>query len=221
MKISILLPIKDFNYNLLKRCVKSIFAQSYQNFELIIKCNCVENEFLQIKNHFNNLKIILINSDDSSITEAANQAAKMVTGDIMTLFAHDDFYLQNAFQTLIDSIDDHKWYFGDINYYSNNIPTPTYYKSNVTLEDMKYNNMIPQPACFWKREIYEEIGNFDENFKLCWDYDYWIRIMCYYKPKYINFKFANYFLNSNSISIKYNNLMDIEKIKIFEKHFLK
>lgn len=219
MKLSILLPLKNFNFEFLSRCINSILNQSYKNFEVILKCDCSEIDFESIKNTFNDQRIIYVNSKDQSVTEAANQAILYSTGDIITLFAHDDYYEPNAFDFLIKNIDDSKWYFGEINYYSNNILCRVAYKTNPTIEDMKSSNLIPQPACFWKKEIYDEIGVFDESFKLCWDYDYWIRIMKKYTPKYINYKIANYFLNSNSISIKYSDLMDIEKNIIKEKHF--
>jgi glycosyltransferase involved in cell wall biosynthesis len=219
-KISILLPIKDYNFELFNRCLNSIIHQTYQNFEVIVKANCNDVDFNILKENFNHDKrIVFLNKMDESVTQAANQAALISTGDIITLFAHDDHYLEFSFESLIKKLDDSKWYFGRINYYANDILCSNYYIPNPNINLMKDNNLIPQPACFWKRELFDEIGLFDESFKLCWDYDYWIRIMKRYKPKYIDFTFANYFLNSNSISNKYPQLMEEEKKMILLKHF--
>lgn len=219
MKLSILLPIKNFNIDLLDRCINSILNQSYSNFEIILKCDCSDIEFKLLKNNFNDERIIYLNSSDNSVTEAGNQALSLSSGDIITLFAHDDYYQPNAFDVLIKNIDESKWYFGSINYYSNDVLCDGGYKDNPTIDGMMSKNLIPQPACFWKREVYDEIGDFDETFNLCWDYDYWIRIMKKYSPKYIDYKFSNYYLNPNSISIKYSELMNQEKDMILKKHF--
>lgn len=219
LKISILLPIKDFDSDSLKRCLNSIFLQSYQNFEVIIKANCNNSDFEKLKEFYFDDRFIFLNKSDNSVTEAANQALSISTGDIVTLFAHDDHYLPLSFQMLIENLDDSMWYFGKINYHVNNIPCSNYYIPNPDINMMRVHNLIPQPACFWKRELFNEIGLFDESFKLCWDYDYWIRIMKKYKPKYINFTFANYYLNNNSISNKYPELMEEEKNMILLKHF--
>jgi glycosyltransferase involved in cell wall biosynthesis len=220
IKISILLPIKDYDLQSFKRCLNSIITQRYQNYEVIIKANCIKNDFEILKKSCKvDERFIFLNQQDNSVTEAANQAFLISSGDLVTLFAHDDHYLPFSFESLIVNLDESKWYFGRINYYVNNVIHNTYYTPNPDINLMKYNNLIPQPACFWRRELFNEIGPFDESFKLCWDYDYWVRIMKRYKPKYINFVFANYFLNSNSISNKYPELMEQEKKMILLKHF--
>jgi len=219
LKISIIIPIKDCNLEKLNICLDSIISQSYKNFEVIIKHNGSLKEFVKIKKNIIDDRIIIFNSIDNSLAEACNQAMSSSTGDLITIFAHDDTYLPEALKTLIQNIDGSKWYFGKINYYNHNKLVPTYYISNPSLNHMKENNMIPQPACFWSREVYDTIGPYDESFKLCWDYDYWIRIMKVWPPKYIPFAFADYFLNNNSISLKFPELMEAEKTKIKEKHF--
>jgi glycosyltransferase involved in cell wall biosynthesis len=221
LKISILLPIKDYDLESFIRCLNSILNQSYQNFEVIIKANCDDQSFDLLKQYFNfDKRLVFVNKKDSSVTEAANQAALISTGDIVSLFAHDDYYLDGSFESIIKNIDDSKWYFGKINYYSDNKLCRTYYLENPDISQMRYSNLIPQPACFWKRELFDEVGVFDESFKLCWDYDYWIRIMKKYKPKYVNHTIANYYLNNNSIAIKYPELMEQENKMIVVIDFI-
>ena len=221
MKISILLPLKDCILERVETCINSILSQTYENFEVIVKYNGPYEEFIALAKRFDDDRLLFVASDDISIAQAANQAMAVSTGDIITLFAHDDTYCEGAFKTLIENIDESKWYFGNINYYVNSMGTSVagWYVENPTIEGMRQKNLIPQPACFWKREVYEEVGKFDEIFKLCWDYDYWVRIMRKWKPKYIPFVFANYYLNTNSISLKYPERMEVEKTMVAQKHF--
>jgi len=219
MKISILLPVKDYNHDYYLRCINSIITQSYENFEVIVKYNGSEEDFNKLKNYSSDSRIKYVNLPDNSVTQAGNQALEISNGDLINLFAHDDYFCEEAFKTVIDNIGDSMWSFGKLNYHVDNTLISTYYIDEPNIELMSKNNLIPQPTCFWKRQIVDEIGVFDETFKLCWDYDYWVRIMKKYKPKHINYVLANYFLNQNSISIKMNDLMGEEKRLIFEKHF--
>jgi glycosyltransferase involved in cell wall biosynthesis len=214
-KISVVMVIKNYNHKKLKRCVNSVDSQSYKNYEIIIKHNGSLEEFSKLKKDFNGPLIKIISMPDTSLGDAANQAMEYVTGDIISIFHHDDCFCENAFSTLIENLDDSMWYFGDIHYHSMGTKVPTYYREHVSLPDMKQENYIPQPACFFKKEVYQKIGKFNSQFKLCWDYDYWVRILKKYKPKYIPFSFANYYLNENSISLKFpQEIMDAEKLEI-------
>jgi hypothetical protein len=37
-----------------------------------------------------------------------------------------------------------------------------------------------QPAIFWRREVFEKVGNLDESLHLIMDFDYWARIARFY-----------------------------------------
>ncbi|MBR4567047.1 hypothetical protein IKO18_01095 [bacterium] len=45
---------------------------------------------------------------------------------------------------------------------------------------------------FWKKEVVEKCGYFDENEHLCMDYEYWLRIGEKYEPLYIPEYIANF-----------------------------
>ena len=215
-KISVVMVIKDYNHEKLKRCVNNVSFQSYKNYEIIIKHNGSLEESNKLEKDFNDPLIKIISMPDTSLGDAANQAMEHVTGDIISVFHHDDYFCENAFSTLIENLDDSMWYFGNIHYHSMGVKVPTYYRENVSLPDMKQENYIPQPACFFKKEVYQKIGKFNSQLKLCWDYDYWVRIFKEFKPKYIPFFFANYYLNENSISLKFPQEMMAEEKKIIQ-----
>lgn len=207
--------IKDYSHKKLKTCIQSIIGQDYPNFEIIIKHNGSQEELQNLKKDFSESFIKIISRPDNCLGDAANQAMEHATGDIISIFHHDDIFRDGAFLKISESIDSSMWYFGKINYYMKGNPVPTYYKESVLLSDMKHENYIPQPACFFKKETYKGIGKFNDTMKLCWDYDYWVRILKKYKPKYIPFSFANYYLNENSISLKFpQEIMDAEKLEI-------
>ncbi len=219
-KLSILLPLKDINIDLYKRCINSIISQSYQNFEVIVKYNGSINEFEEIKSYTSDNRFIYINEPDTCVANAGNQAMRHVTGDLITLFCHDDEYIQDAFSLVINNIGDAKWCFGYIRFHVDNQECSTYYKPDPNMSDMLRANYIPQPGCFFRKEVYDTVGQFDDSFLLCWDYDYWIRIMKLYPPKNIPYYIANYYMNNNSISRKYGYKFESEEKIIRTKYFI-
>jgi len=53
-------------------------------------------------------------------------------------------------------------------------------------------DFISQPAVFFTRNVYQEMGPLDLNCHYSMDYDYWLRIGKKYSPVYINKFLANF-----------------------------
>lgn len=49
-------------------------------------------------------------------------------------------------------------------------------KAETLAESFEYQVGICQPAVFWKREVYEELGGLDESLDFQLDFEYWIRM---------------------------------------------
>ena len=48
-------------------------------------------------------------------------------------------------------------------------------RQQPTMERLSIANYIIQPSTFWRRELMDAIGTFDENLHYCMDFDYWMR----------------------------------------------
>lgn len=53
-----------------------------------------------------------------------------------------------------------------------------------------YYNYIPQPATFWRRTLYEEVGGLDEQFDLAMDADLWARFALRTRPAHVRKSWA-------------------------------
>jgi hypothetical protein len=49
------------------------------------------------------------------------------------------------------------------------------FRSFSSFQTLAIVNYIPQPSTFWRRELMENIGYYDESLHLVLDYDYWLR----------------------------------------------
>lgn len=57
---------------------------------------------------------------------------------------------------------------------------------------------ISQPAVFWRREVMDEFGLFDESQYYEMDYEYWLRIGKKYKQGFINDYLADFRIHTQS-----------------------
>lgn len=89
MKISVIIVTFNASQHL-KRCVNSIFSQTYSNLEVIVKDAGSTDSTIDILSQYKDIK--LVQKPDTGIYDAMNQAMDYVTGDIFTYLNSDDFF---------------------------------------------------------------------------------------------------------------------------------
>ena len=99
MKFSIITTTYNSAQTIFK-CISSLKNQTYKNIELIWIDNSSEDETYKIlkKNKNSNTKLIKVKK--KSISEAWNIGIKKSTGDIIGFLNSDDFYYENALETV-------------------------------------------------------------------------------------------------------------------------
>lgn len=124
-----------------------------------------------------------ISEPDSSMYEGLAKGFKLVEGDIACYINSDDFYLPNAFQTVVKQFDREEvnWLTGLPCLYNEDgaiLPsmTPCLYKSRLIRKGVygRYLPHIQQESTFWSFELFEAIDfSVLANFKLAGDYYLW------------------------------------------------
>lgn len=185
------------NRGYLKDAVLSVLNQTYKNFELIIKDGSPHPSFLDLPR---DERIKVIWGKDKGITDAMNQAMKLANGDIFCWANDDDLMNENALQTVIDNIGDSKWLYGNIEMFNGS--EKMIWGGDWNYENLKLGNFVPQPAVYWTREAYNEVGEMSEENDLVSDYEYWLRLGAKYAPRRINNVLALYRIHSEQITTK-------------------
>ena len=175
MKISIITP----SYNSEKtigRNVNSVISQTYKNYEHIIVDNLSKDSTLRTINEIyqkNNLLDLLtvISEQDNGISDAFNKGIKVAKGEIIAILNSDDYYFDsNLFEKVIDVFKGSEVLFihGDIKFiddvYGSNIRKPLLCDIK---EAMPYNH----PTMFFRKNVYEQYGDFDITYKYAMDYE--------------------------------------------------
>jgi glycosyltransferase involved in cell wall biosynthesis len=183
MKISIVTPCYNSS-TYIEQTIQSILKQSYQNFEHIIIDGQSSDGTLEILKKYPHLN--WISEKDSGQSNAINKGFQKATGDILAWQNADDIYCLNTFEWVIDFFKTHP----DVDVVYGNyqlINSEGEFICNVRAVDwdlwlFKHGRLVPmQPTVFWRRKVYESVGDLNENLNYCMDVDFFCRAAKHFK----------------------------------------
>lgn len=177
MKISVAVP--SFNYaQYLRACLESIRMQDHTDFEVLIADGGSTDGSLDIIGEFcrDDSRFRLVSRSDSGQPDAAAKALDMACGEIQCFLNADDLYLSDTvFTRVVRSFEAYRgvsiisaggYYVNDSGQYIKPVRLRYHPLDNVGW--MKYRVACLQPATFWKKEVYQEIG-FQKEFHFSFD----------------------------------------------------
>ena len=109
--ISVVVPVYKVE-KYLKRCIDSILAQTYQNFEIILiddespdNCPQICDEYAK---KYQNIKVIHQKNQSAGASEARNTGIKLSKGEYITFIDSDDYVHNSLLEVLINTLEDNK-----------------------------------------------------------------------------------------------------------------
>lgn len=221
MKISIITVCKNA-VDSIENTLLSIYGQTYNNIEHIIIDGVSTDGTLEILEKYKDKITYFVSEPDTGIYNAMNKGIKVATGDILYFLNATDFlYDETVLETVVKEFKKHqdlKILWGKVQFIENKKDTRVLLYDDINLKyDFIYRNPCHQ-VVFYKNEVFQKYGGYDERFPIYADYDFNLRMLvihnlrCKYIPKFL----ARFELGgiSTSTEIKYQNLQKKEKIKI-------
>lgn len=213
MKFSIITP--SYNQaNFISQTINSVVSQK-GDFEIeyfVMDGGSTDNTIEILKNYEIKLKknprikFYWQSQKDKGQSDAINRGFQKATGDIFAYINSDDFYEPDIFQKIAANFKNNYW----LTSYSHIVnedgkliqPFITSYK-NFWLNHYSYSsllilNYISQPSTFFKKELFNELGPFDEKLHLTMDYDFWLNIGRNFQPVILKKYVSNFRIHSNS-----------------------
>ena len=186
-KISIIIPTYN-QAEYLQEAIESVLNQTYKNIEIIIIDDGSTDNTLKVVNSFNDNKIIFIQQRNKGASSARNTGIKEANGEYIAFLDSDDLWLKDKLRKQIDfmrenpevgllgtgcfqMIDTNKMIYKKIFPHKNEI-----LQKNL----IQYNPFI-QSSVIVRKDVFNDIGLYDEKFKESEDYDLWLRIAQKYK----------------------------------------
>jgi len=220
--ISVIIPVYN-RYTLIERAIKSVLGQTLLPDEIIvIDDGSTDGTDKIIKNNYPD--IILLKQKNRGVSCARNNGIINAKGTWITLLDSDDEWLPEKLEKQSQAI--------QIN--SNNKICHTdevWIRNGVRVNPMKkhrkYGGNIYKyclPLCVMSpssimihKDIFKDVGLFDENFPVCEDYDLWLRICSRYPVLYLEEKLIKkYGGHDDQLSRRYWG-MDRFRIQALEK----
>ena len=191
MNISVIIPTYN-RKETLKRAIQSVLIQSYTPYEIIVIDDGSDDGTKEwLKDNFPNVKYIY--QMNSGVSSARNKGIKFARGDWIALLDSDDEWLPSKLKDQAYEI--------ELNpaakfLHTNEIWIRNGVRVNQMKKHKKYGGYIFEKcldmcrispsSVLIKKDIFDEIGMFDETLKVCEDYDLWLRFASKYPVHFLD-----------------------------------
>ena len=181
----------------LKDTLESVLKQTYTNYEHIIIDGMSKDSTMTIVKEYEERykgKLRYISEKDNGIYDAMNKGIRMATGDVIGILNSDDIYANETVlekiayqlkQTHADGI------YGNLMFMDAETMTKPQRIWKSAKGKVEYGWHPAHPTLYLKKEVYDTIGLFDLQFKICADYDFMIRML---QNKEIKLSYLNEYL---------------------------
>lgn len=204
--ISVIMPIYNAD-SYLENSIKSILAQSYSKFELILINDGSYDKSEEIINSFKDKRIkYLKNEKNKGIVYSLNKGIEISKGEYIARMDSDDIALYNRFEEQINFLKKNL----DIDICGTNFYR---FGSNLKLKKIKleeknkeimsnllFNSPLCHPSIMMRKKIFENGKKYDENFPGMEDYKLWIDLACNHKFYNLQVPLLKYRIVNTSIT---------------------
>ena len=189
--ISIITPClnicKNGRKDYFDKMMQSVHNQSYNNLEHIIIDGNSEDKTLKILEQYKTKEWInhLVYEKDTGIYQAINKGIKLSTGDYILIMNTDDYFLdKNYFKQCINILKNNKFDFTHADrIIKSKENKPDFIKrgdERVAFFRMPFRHQ----TMIVKKEVFDDIGLFDEKYKIASDYKFVLKMLLAGKKGY-------------------------------------
>jgi glycosyltransferase involved in cell wall biosynthesis len=202
--VSIVLPTYNCD-RFLTTSIDSCLQQTYQNIELIVIDGGSKDNTLSIVNGYQDPRIKLYHqpSNTGRLPGALNIGFSHAAGVFLTWAQGDDFYKENAIQEMVSYLIKNPdiglvyagmWFIdGEDNILG---------ESNIQPPEALVTTNPVQHCFLYRREVAEKVGDYDVNFLMVEDAEYWMRVSKLFKLAVIADRFYYHRFHDDSLTIK-------------------
>lgn len=219
------LSIITINYNNeigLSKTIDSINNQSYNDFEFVVVDGGSKDNSLQLIKEASRINY-WISEKDTGVYNAMNKGIKVSNGEyVIFMNSGDVFYANDIIEKIIfyldgnlDIVFGNTLYYNDEGYKREEIPP-----AKLSFSYLK-NYGINHQSVFIKRKLFYDIQFYNEDYKICSDWEFFMIAICLRNAKYkyvnefiCNYDFSGISANPNNLGLYYG-----EKEVTLKKYF--
>ena len=214
-KVSVIIPTYN-RAHLIERSIRSVLNQTYQNFELLIVDDGSTDNTKAVVDKIQDERIRYIRCNkNGGAAKARNVGIRESKYHYIAFQDSDDEWhpdkLEKQMKTLLEASEDTglvycEYHYNGLNGMDDICPDrtiPNEHKEGDIFPQLLAGNMIGTPTVLMKRECFEQVGMFNENFPCMEDYELVLRIARSYRIKFVPEVLMEVYANFQSVT---NNL---------------
>jgi glycosyltransferase involved in cell wall biosynthesis len=191
-EVSVIIP--TFNRaGKVSRAISSVLCQTFDDYELIVIDDGSEDETAKALSQFDGRITMIRHPKNLGVSAARNSGIKASRSPLVAFLDSDDYWLPEKLEIQVQFFKENPeaaacqaeeiWVRNGVrvNPWKKHLkPTGYIFERSLKL------CVVSPSAVMIKREIFDEVGMFNEDFPVCEDYDLWLRIGCRYPIHLIN-----------------------------------
>ncbi|MEE8398324.1 MAG: glycosyltransferase [Desulfobacterales bacterium] len=182
--VSVIIPTYNRGW-ILKEAIDSVLAQEGVDLELIVVDDGSTDDTADILDSYGDQIRVIGRPANDGVSAARNQGVAASTGALIAFLDSDDWWLKGKlsiqadfFHTHPDALicqTDELWVRNGVR-----VNPKKYHKkpSGMIFELSLSRCLVSPSAVMMRRSLFDTVGGFDERFRICEDYDLWLRISC-------------------------------------------
>ncbi|MCX8533633.1 glycosyltransferase family 2 protein [Chryseobacterium luquanense] len=219
-KISVI-TISYNNKKGLEKTLKNVISQSFSDFEYIIIDGGSQDGTKDILEKYSDNITYWVSEPDKGIYNAMNKGITAAKGEYLIFInSGDHFYDENSLSVAAAHLSGEDIIYGNLELVSDEHTYIKKYSSELSLLYF-YDQSLPHPATFIRKEAFQKWGNYDEYLKIVSDWKWFLISICTHQAsfKHIDETISTFYLDGIS-SIKQNQeKIDNEKELTFSEYF--
>jgi len=178
--VSIVTP--SFNQaKFLEETIRSVLEQDYPRIEYILIDGGSTDGSVEIIRKYAHRMAYWVSEKDRGQTDALNKGFAAANGSILAWLNSDDTYQPGAIRSAVDYLISHPrvgLVYGDLNFINERGEIVGKFPAAQTdLARLRRGYVhIPQPAAFFRTDLWKKVGPLDPSFYFAMDYDLWVRL---------------------------------------------
>lgn len=226
LKFSLVTPSYQ-HVKYIRQTIDSVLEQDYANIDFhVIDGNSTDGTVDILRSYGDRLH--WISEPDRGQADAINKGFRQTTGEIMGWLNSDDYYAPGVLKKVAELFTTHpeiQLIYGDamgISESGHMIGLRTHIRERMDMtqsdQEILINQycFVVQPATFWRRSLWQDIGELNADLQYSMDYEYWMRVAQRYSFHYLPevLAFERLYTNTKTSRGNIPRMEEIERIAL-------
>jgi len=181
-KVSVIIPTYN-GAQYIKQAVDSILAQTYDDYEIIVVDDGSTDDTAELLRPYGD-RITYLYQENRKLPAARNAGIRAARGQYLAFLDSDDLFLPHKLAAQARCLDERPevglvasghQYIDEAGRLLQE-SRPWLGRPSITLESILFGGLAPVHAVLLRRDWFERVGGFDEQFSYCEDMDLWYRL---------------------------------------------